>query len=65
MELSRFWKLRNVFFAVKKRLGLSADGAWAPYRVPAFAREFGGPSRAVRRLAAAKHAAGVRSRADA
>ncbi len=34
MELSRFWKLRNVFFALKKRLGLSADGAWEPYRVP-------------------------------
>jgi O-antigen biosynthesis protein len=34
MELSRFWKLRNAFFALKKRLGFSADGAWAPYRVP-------------------------------
>ena len=34
MELSRFWKLRNLFFAVKKRLGLSADGAWEAYRVP-------------------------------
>jgi GT2 family glycosyltransferase len=35
MELSRFWKLRNAFFALKKKLGLSADGAWPPYQVPA------------------------------
>ncbi len=34
MELSRFWKLRNVFFALKKKLGFSADGAWPPYQVP-------------------------------
>ena len=35
MELSRFWKLRNAFFDLKKKLGLSADGAWPPYQVPA------------------------------
>ncbi len=34
MELSRFWKVRNAFFALKKKLGFSADGAWPPYRVP-------------------------------
>jgi GT2 family glycosyltransferase len=33
MERSRFWKLRNAFFALKQRLGLSPDGAWAPYRI--------------------------------
>ncbi len=33
MERSRFWKLRNAFFALKRRLGLSPDGAWPPYRV--------------------------------
>ena len=32
MELSRFWKLRNVVFALRKRLGLSPVGA-----LPAFA----------------------------
>ena len=44
MELSRFWKLRNLFFAIKKKLGLSADGAWAPYRVPALLASSAGPS---------------------
>ncbi len=33
MERSRFWKLRNTFFALKRRLGLSPDGAWPPYRI--------------------------------
>jgi GT2 family glycosyltransferase len=34
MEMSRFWKLRNAFFALKHRLGLSADSAWPPYKLP-------------------------------
>jgi GT2 family glycosyltransferase len=35
MEMSRFWQLRNAFFGLKHRLGLSADGAWPPYKLPA------------------------------
>ena len=35
MEKSRFWKLRNAFFGLKHRLGLSADGSWPPYKLPA------------------------------
>ena len=34
MEQSSFWKLRNRFFAVKKRLRLAVDGAWPAFSVP-------------------------------
>ena len=34
VELSRFWKLRNVYFRLKKRLGLDADGALPSFRLP-------------------------------
>lgn len=31
MELSRFWKIRNAIFALRKRLGLSPVGAMPPF----------------------------------
>ena len=34
MEQSSFWKLRNRFFALKKRMRLSVEGAWPPFSVP-------------------------------
>ncbi len=34
IELSRFWRLRNAFFALKHRLGFSADSAWDPFEIP-------------------------------
>jgi len=33
MEDSRFWKLRNAWFELKKRLGLSLHGALAPFKL--------------------------------
>jgi GT2 family glycosyltransferase len=35
MELSRFWKIRNAFFALRKRLGLSPVGAMPPFALDA------------------------------
>ena len=35
IELSRFWQLRNAFFALKHRLGFSADAAWEVFEIPA------------------------------
>jgi GT2 family glycosyltransferase len=46
MELSRFWKLRNVVFALRKRLGLSPVGAMPPFAIDATDRSIiaaGGP----------------------
>lgn len=34
MEQSRFWMLRNRFFAIKKRFRLSVEGAWPPFSLP-------------------------------
>ena len=34
MERSRFWKVRNWFFDLKRRVGLSADGGWPPLQIP-------------------------------
>ena len=38
MELSRFWKLRNALFALRKRLGLSPVGAMPPFTLDAVDR---------------------------
>ncbi len=35
MEQSRFWKLRNRFFALKKRWRFATDGAWPDFALPA------------------------------
>ena len=35
IELSRFWQLRNAFFALKHRLGFSNDTAWEVFELPA------------------------------
>jgi GT2 family glycosyltransferase len=46
MELSRFWKLRNAIFALRKRLGLSPVGAMPPFAIDATERSIiaaGGP----------------------
>ena len=34
IELSRFWQLRNRFFALKHRLGFSVDSAWDVFEIP-------------------------------
>ena len=34
IELSRFWRARNAFFAFKRRLGFSDDGAWETFEIP-------------------------------
>ncbi len=46
MELSRFWKIRNAVFALRKRLGLSPIGAMPPFALDAKDRSIvaaGGP----------------------
>jgi GT2 family glycosyltransferase len=46
MELSRFWKIRNAFFALRKRLGLSPVGAMPPFALDPTERSLiaaGGP----------------------
>jgi GT2 family glycosyltransferase len=46
MELSRFWKLRNAVFALRKRLGLSPVGAMASFELDVTDRSIiaaGGP----------------------
>jgi GT2 family glycosyltransferase len=35
IELSRFWRARNRFFALKRRLGFGEDGAWDTFEIPA------------------------------
>jgi GT2 family glycosyltransferase len=46
MELSRFWKLRNAIFALRKRIGLSPVGAMPPFALDVVDRSIiatGGP----------------------
>jgi GT2 family glycosyltransferase len=46
MELSSFWKIRNVIFAWRKRLGLSPVGAMPPFKLGTLERSIiaaGGP----------------------
>jgi GT2 family glycosyltransferase len=46
MELSRFWKVRNAVFALRKRFGLSPLGAMPPFELGAIDRSLiaaGGP----------------------
>ncbi len=34
IELSRFWQIRNAFFAIKHRLGFSSDSSWDVFEIP-------------------------------
>lgn len=40
IELSKFWKLRNSFFELKKRVGVDAVGAMAPFDIPVDIAEY-------------------------